>query len=279
MTIGRAVFLRPVEITSSNDSFTVNATALTLDNGTKSCVLTVMKRVRTAIRTVAGMSAATVTIGNDPTSSTYGKVTIANGTAFTVTWTDVALRNMLGFTGNLSSNTTHTATNRPLYTWFSDYTPSDRNTWALDHRGTFAGGMSRAGELVGLATGPAIYKRTMTFDAETGANIFRAQCVEGSAEYYRCLETFIEEARSSCPTVSTHAPTHGFWYWYDGSSLEIQSSLLYTGFHMERSSSTPAWCHFNPEGMRTPTASLGVKRDWYSVSLDIHSAAVPAWDD
>jgi hypothetical protein len=137
--------------------------------------------------------------------------------------------------------------------------------------------MSRSGELVGMATGPAIYKRTMAFDAETGANVFRAQNTDGSYGWYRCLESFIENARSSAPTVSTNSPTHGFWYWYNGSSISIQASMVADTKYMEGTGKY-TWCHLNPEGMRTPSASLGVKRDWYSVSLDIHTATVPTWD-
>lgn len=277
MTIGRAVFLRPVEITSSNDSVTFNATAKTLTNGTESNMLVLLYKLQVAMRTVSGMSAATVSIGANPALSTYGKVTLANATAFTVTWTDEALRDAIGFESNLSSGTSHTATNRINYAWFSDYTPSDRNTWALDHRSTFAGGMSRSGQLVGMATGPAIYKRTLAFDAETGANVFRAQNIDGAAGWDRCLETFIEGARSSAPTVSTHAPTHGFWFWYDGSTLALQSAMTSSAMYMEGSGYWAAWCHLTAEGIRTPSASLGVKRDWYSVSLDIHTATVPTW--
>jgi hypothetical protein len=279
MTIGRAVFLRPVEITSSSDSVTFNATAKTLTNGTESNMLVLLYKLQVAMRTVSGMSAATVSIGANPALSTYGKVTLANATAFTVTWTDEALRDAIGFDSNLSSGTSHTATNRINYAWFSDYTPSDRNTWALDHRSTFAGGMSRSGELVGMATGPAIYKRTLTFDAETGANVFRAQNQDGYPGWYRCLESFIEGARSSAPTVSTHAPTHGFWFMYSGTSLSVRSSMVFTsGYYMEGDYEA-VFCHLNPEGMRTPSASLGVKRDWYQVSLDIHTATTPTWDN
>jgi len=277
MTIGRAVFLRPVEITSSSDSITFNATAKTLTNGTYANTLTMLYAFRVMMRTVSGLAAATVSIGTDPSLSTYGKVTLANSSAFTVTWTDTALRDMLGFIGDLSSGTSHTATYRILYAWFSDYTPSDRNTWGLDHRSSFAGGMSRAGELVGLSTGPVIYKRTLTFDAETGANVFRAQNDDGADGWERCLETFIEGARSSAPTVSTHAPTHGFWFWYDGSTMLLQANMAGSLFYMDGSGYYAAFCHLMPEGMRTPTASLGVKRDWYQVSLDIHTADVPTW--
>jgi hypothetical protein len=229
------------------------------------------------MRTVAGLSAATVVIGADPTLSTYGKVTLANASAFTVTWTDTNLRDMFGFTADLSSATSHTSTNRILYAWFSDYCPSDRQTWALDHRSTFAGGTSRTGELVGLATGPAVYKRALTFDAETGANVFRAQNASTAAGWSRCLESFIEGARSSAPTVATNAPTHGFWYWYDGSNLLVQLSMKFPSFYMEDTGKY-TWCHLQPEGMRTPSASLGVKRDWYQVSLDIHTATAPDFE-
>jgi hypothetical protein len=274
MTIGKAVFMRPIEITSSNDSVTFNATAVTIPNGTYANFVTLGYALRTAIRTVSGLGAAGVSF-----NGTTGKTNMACATAFSVTWTDTALRDIFGYTGNLSSGTSHTSTYRPLYAWFSDYAPSDRNTWALDHRSTFAGGMSRSGELVGMSTGPAIYKRTMVFDAETADNIFRSANTTSGAGWHRCLETFIEGARSAAPTVSTNAPNHGFWYWYNASTISILD-VMPSDFQMESTTGSVfgAWCHLTPEGMRTPSASLGVKRDWYQVSLDIHSATVPTWD-
>lgn len=38
------------------------------------------------------------------------KVKLTNGVAFSVTWTDTGLRDLLGFTGNLAAGTSHTAT-------------------------------------------------------------------------------------------------------------------------------------------------------------------------
>ena len=62
----------------------------------------------------AELDTFTSTIG-----STTGRVTFAgSGGNFTVTWTDTALRDLLGFTGNLAGAATYTGTNQARYNWY-----------------------------------------------------------------------------------------------------------------------------------------------------------------
>lgn len=60
----------------------------------------------------AGSSSVTV---NDDTDAATGKVTISRSSAFTVTWNSTALRDLLGFTGNLGSASSHLAPNHAKY--------------------------------------------------------------------------------------------------------------------------------------------------------------------
>jgi hypothetical protein len=51
-------------------------------------------------------------------SASTGLATLdCDGTTTSVTWTDTALRDLLGFTGNLSGSTSYTATNQMRYVW------------------------------------------------------------------------------------------------------------------------------------------------------------------
>lgn len=69
-------------------------------------------------------------------SYTTGKVTISGMNAgWTLTWTDTALRDLLGFTGNLTGATSYTATNEARYQWrptrsWSDHPGTASRVWA-----------------------------------------------------------------------------------------------------------------------------------------------------
>lgn len=73
--------------------------------------------VQTAM-TAAGLASASATISDD------GFVTLSASGAFTVTWTNTTLRDILGFTGNLTSATSHTATEQAKYTWHPNTGPA-----------------------------------------------------------------------------------------------------------------------------------------------------------
>ena len=55
-----------------------------------------------------------------------GKVTIASTANLAITWTSTDLRDLLGFTGNLSAATSHTATNHCRGVWLPDCPMSAR---------------------------------------------------------------------------------------------------------------------------------------------------------
>ena len=66
-------------------------------------------------------------------SLTTGLVTISwDGTATTVTWTSTDLRDILGFTGNLTSATSHTSTYPMRYLWLPSLAPSNYPTTIED---------------------------------------------------------------------------------------------------------------------------------------------------
>jgi hypothetical protein len=69
------------------------------------------------------------------TLSSAGKVVIAFGGVQTVSWSVTTLRDILGFTGNLSGAATYTATNYPRYTWvptreMAEYPTNAAQLWA-----------------------------------------------------------------------------------------------------------------------------------------------------
>jgi hypothetical protein len=273
MSIGRAALLRPIEITSSSDSFIAQLDGyvgqiITVENGTYASILTLAKALFSS-----GYTVSFVTSG-----STAGHITISHTTNFSINWTDTELRDILGFSGNLSGANSYTGTYRPKYMWISDYTPRDREWWHLLHKDTYDGSVARTGELVGLANGNTLYHRTLGFDAETADNVFSSLCAS-DAEARSCLDTLIEGARSSTPAVAAHAPTHGLWYVYDIADLAPKTKAQMSAANgIRHTASKWAWCHLSPKGLAEPRASLGVGRDWWSLEIDLHTANEPTWD-
>jgi hypothetical protein len=66
------------------------------------------------------LGAGSIFTVDDDTDSATGKVTLARGGAFAVTWTSTDIRNLLGFTGNLGAATSHLAPNHAKYLWLPD---------------------------------------------------------------------------------------------------------------------------------------------------------------
>jgi hypothetical protein len=79
-----------------------------LYHGTSS--LSILGGMVTAM-TAAGLATPTAVLTEDR------KVKLTNGAAFTVTWTNTTLRDLLGFTGDLASAASHTATNVSPLLW------------------------------------------------------------------------------------------------------------------------------------------------------------------
>jgi len=71
--------------------------------------------VASAMTTAAGFTISGSMSWNADDST--GKITFSAGSAFAVTWTDTTYRDILGFTGNLASGTSHTATKASKFIW------------------------------------------------------------------------------------------------------------------------------------------------------------------
>ena len=80
-----------------------------------------VEEIQARVRLFAGFSAFNCTV------SDAGIVNMNRGSTFTVTWTDTALRDILGFTGNLSGASTYTAPNQHRYGWYPDSPISERD--------------------------------------------------------------------------------------------------------------------------------------------------------
>lgn len=275
MGISSAAFARPIEISSTSNTVTFNASAQSLALGTYGSVLSLMYEFK-AHMTTAGLGSANVTMFVIPSASNYGKIIISASANFTVTWTEPALATALGFTGDaLSGNSSYTGAVAVPSLWLSRYTPSDRETWALDMKQNYAGQLSRTGELVGAATGPDIYHRTVHFDGEPGTNVFRS--LQSGTD--RTLESFLVSARTSSPVLSTNPATKGFYYFYSVASLATPLASMTSGSVIGWDASAEyVWCYPEEAGIAPPKASHGVTRGYYAFDLRLHTGTAPTWN-
>jgi hypothetical protein len=274
MAIGRAAFARPIEITTASKDVVFNSSAQSIAIGTYGCISTLLYEFK-AHMTAASISGATAYVETTPGHSFYGRVRIGGASNFLITWTDPLLASLLGFgSGALSGSNLYTGITKCPGVWISQYTPSDRDTWALDMKSNYAGQLSRTGELCGAATGPDVYFRTLRFDGEPAANVFRSLC--GTDDF--TLETFLVNARTSVPTLSTNPATKGFYYYYDAADITTRLASMTSGTVYDwGNASKYIWCYPDERGLDPPRASHGVTRGYYGFDIRLHTGTAPTW--
>lgn len=279
-------FLRPIEITSSNSGFTANydaggAVAKTIPSGVYGCILNVIAEFEDQI-------------GNsvDVYLDANWKVNIDAGGGHTIAivWdgtgaTDTALRDMMGFTGNLAAGQTHTATYTPQYCWLPTYQSADREYWGVRQRDTFRGSMAQNGRLAGVTSGPTIYYRPFTFEFETAVKTYRSSA-DVAAEQTRTFEEFMEQCRQAMPTDSSNPNPKGFYYLPDRSiyttstpSTAIPDTMTSGGvdFALDSGADVYVFCHADVGGADDPSPAMPNNRDYYKIAFEAHTATAPTW--
>lgn len=98
-----------VTISGSTETITASLTGMYIYHGTTALSLLDQMIAKMAAAGVTGASAAL---------TKAGKVKLSGSITFTVSWDDTTLRDMLGFTGNLSGASSYTADNISKYIWF-----------------------------------------------------------------------------------------------------------------------------------------------------------------
>lgn len=90
-----------------------------------------LSELQTQLNAAAPTDTLTVSVGNGELGT--GKVTIASGGGtFAITWIDLDLRDLLGYTGNLSGASTYLATNHARSLWIADcpyLAPNEVSPW------------------------------------------------------------------------------------------------------------------------------------------------------
>lgn len=269
MTSDKAVFMRPILVSASNKDFTYDGGADALTTGVYPNVASLVYEL------------ATQCTGVTATFSSAFKVVLTKGSNFTLAWGDTALRDLFGFTGDLSGAATYTATYTPQYCWFPSRVRSDNNRWEDDEKIYWKGREALSGNVCGVATGASIYRTTIEYEALYDYECLMSRC-HSAIEQYRCLEYFARYSRSTYGAYSDVSPS-GFYYFPDYTAVTVGNSATYTSgnatqFHYTSSPTTFAFCHFDADWYPNFKATIkNAQTDWQDVSIDIHTATAPTW--
>lgn len=110
------------QITVPTGGWTVAAVGSSSDDATVAAgtyyLATLCTALASALSTATG-DTVTVTVSDGESNST-GKVTIASDADIALTWTSTDLRDLLGYTGNLTADTSHVSTNAARMLWLPD---------------------------------------------------------------------------------------------------------------------------------------------------------------
>ncbi len=274
MASDRAVFMRPVIVDSTNKDVTVGGFVVALTTGVYPNVAAVMYELQVKV-IAAGIATFTATL------NTSLKVVLAATPNFAVVWTDTALRDLLGFTGNLADTNTYTATYTPQNTWFPLRVRADNDEWYQDHKVQWKGTTARNGNSVGLRTGSAIYSTSIEYNALPDYECLRARSTTAFQDV-RCLDYFLDQSREIYSAYN-QVSAAGFYYFPDYTAVTIGACATYTSgdctqFHRSSSPSTFAFCAFdsNYYPQYKPTWSAG-QCEFYNCDVNIHTATAPTW--
>ncbi|MCP4640607.1 MAG: hypothetical protein GY851_09250 [bacterium] len=289
-------FLRPIEITTANDGITVDGNAKTMTNGVYASILTFISELEDVIQT----EFATVTIR----LTTDGKIKFIKSDAGNAALTAIEypLMRLLGedddtnaITVPASSSITMDLT--PEYCWFPTYQEAKGHPWDVRYAERFAGSVAQSGALSGLRTGAELEYREFEYNFEPIANVLHSgedECytMDGTTYYpnqRRSFTTFIDEARSAYPTVSTNTiSVGGCWYvpnfenycgdsptWAHPDAMSSYNGTVY--LH----SCTPhryTFCNLDPKGADKPKHSINENHtDFWSVNFGLHTTTPPTW--
>ena len=195
------------------------------------------------------------------TVSDAGIVTMTGGATFTVTWTDTALRDILGFTGNLSGASTYTAPNQHRYGWYPDSPISERDG---DER---QAGVRTSDTQVMRAPGGQV--NTITF-AEFVDRTFSLGWI--AKERAMAVPT---DTQTTAARVKNRSYEE-FWQqvgkpgrrfrWYPDATLQVGDVVDAAG--------APFEYKFNEEAAKTGTSALDrsspLMHEWYRVAFGCH---------
>lgn len=274
MASDECAFLRPIVIDSDNNSVSVGGVSETIGQGVYPNVAALLNELNAE---TAGYTWGFSAHGtpNDPF-----RISVEGGGVFAVTWIDTALRDLLGFTGNLSGEASYTATYAPQNCWLPTRSRADNGEWTKDLKMQWSGIEGRSGAVAGLRSGAGVYRTSLDFEALGAAEVLYSRCTS-AIQQVRCLEYFVEQTRECWSSVNNPSPS-GFYFYPDWTNITVAATSTFDSgdaskFNYSSSPDIYAFCQFDSDWFPRIKPTLSVRSDYFDVSVDIHAATAPTW--
>ena len=279
MTTDRIALARPINYAAITNAVTVGDTGGTHvhwsypANATYWGLPAIMDAMQTAI--VATFANATVSLNAD-----Y-KIVIHLHSSQVLAFSDATFRDALGFAGDRTTATDHTANYRPEWIWVSTYAPSDQTDFYWNQQEVWRGRQALDGTWAGTLLTESIapgknwsMKKDLTLHFESAKDIFFSSPAT-SYDPQRSLEYFILKSRMATAVTDASPQSTGFHFFWDADVIKspIQTGATKNGVFVTSSSYDHQYCTCAPGGMSVPKAAIPAGKSHYNVSLQLETAS------
>jgi hypothetical protein len=285
MASDKPVFLRPIEITATNDGINIEvggggANTRTIANGVYGCISTLLYEIMNT--TLSADS-----IGCYLNSSFKVVLYHTSDTNFDINWSvdNTVLRDILGFTADLTGASEYTATYTPSHMWLPTTVPTDRNHFTQQHNKIIVGKNTDNGSFSGVGLGNQRYERPIEFAHELAINC-SDQFATNGYHTARNYSTLVYQARASAPAIAGNPATKGFYFFPDHTDVtgaegaeNLNASMDSGGIEFDLASSpdTYVFCSLTNRVI-VPLASLPKTRLRYAVGFAMMTSTAPSWN-
>ena len=281
MATDRVALTRPWSIASITNAATLGDLGgshvhYSATGGTHWSFLAILKLMETAFK--GTFASCAITINSD-----Y-KVVITPGSSQALSFGNGAFRDSLGFTGDRTAATSHTANHVCEYLWVSTYAPSDMIDFSWDQSEIWKGTQAMDGQWCGslqvdpitLTSNPKM-SRALSFVFEPAANAMYSMATEYSYAPKRALDFFVISALSATAADATYPQCTGFQYWWDADDIKTTSywgdGSAQHGAMQQCSTFKYQYCTCGPGMLRKPEPSLPSGKARYNIGLTIETAS------
>lgn len=291
----KPIFMRPIEITSANDTIEMKPAAgsyseETINNGVYSCLMTVLAGFKNR------SPASSISLVDNGNGEPVVRFTF--GASYHVHFPDTDTAALWGAEETYyGPATTITLENRPQFIWVPKYQIANQSRFQPRQKDLFSGQQSKTGLLAGNSTGPTIYYRNLEFHNELASNLMEEGITgdgyqdTGGDMRYMHLDYFAQQSRISQPSVSGNPSTKGFWFWPDIDDVFDNPTIFPGGTSGESTSrhgvkfdlaSSPdlfVFCQFDKDGFAPPKSlDTPTGRQYYDSEFTIHTVDdIPTW--
>jgi hypothetical protein len=228
--------------------------------------------------TIAGTFAnSTVTLNTD-----Y-KIVVHLHSSLALAFSDDTFRDALGFTGDRTAATDHTANYRPEWIWVSTYAPSDQTDFYWNQQEVWQGRQALDGTWAGNLQTESIaagtnwrMKKDLTLHFEAAKDVFFASPATANYDSARSLEYFVLKSRMATAATDASPQSTGMFLFYDADNVKDPIShgyMLHGPMTTLTNSNTYQYCTCGPSGMSIPKNALPAGKSRYNVSLQLTTAS------